>query len=80
MAPRFGCGQRLCCVYQCASVVEYTLPHGVQFHTSKRAQSISPRVQTLAASGFGTRVLVRFNFATVLYRPIRQGLLGRFEI
>jgi hypothetical protein len=74
MAPRFGCGQRLRCVYQCASVVD------VQFHTSKRAQSISPRVQTLAASGFGTRVLVRFNFATVLYRPIRQGLLGRFEI
>jgi hypothetical protein len=39
----------------------------------------------LAASGFGARVFVRFDFAweplgTTLYRRVRQGLLSRFEI
>jgi putative peptide zinc metalloprotease protein len=44
-----------------------------------------PAASALAASGFGTRVFVRFDFAwepvgTMLYRRIRQGLLSRFEI
>mgnify|MGYP001554687393 CR=1 FL=1 len=38
----------------------------------------------LAASGFGARVYVRFDFAwepigTMIYRRLRQGLLDRFE-
>jgi hypothetical protein len=39
----------------------------------------------LAASGFGGRVFVRFDFAweplaMMAYRRIRQGLLGRFQV
>jgi putative peptide zinc metalloprotease protein len=39
----------------------------------------------LAASGFGARVFVRFDFTweplgTTLYRRVRQGLLSRFEV
>jgi putative peptide zinc metalloprotease protein len=42
-------------------------------------------MSALAASGFGARVYVRFDFAweplgTTLYRRVRQGLLARFEI
>ena len=39
----------------------------------------------LAASGFGSRVFVRFDFAwepvaAMIYRRVRQGLLGRFQV
>ena len=41
--------------------------------------------EALAASGFGGRVFVRFDFAweplaVTLYRRLRQGLLGRFQV
>jgi putative peptide zinc metalloprotease protein len=43
-----------------------------------------PDVPVLAASGFGARVFVRFDFAweplgAMIYRRVRQGLLSRFE-
>ncbi len=41
--------------------------------------------EALAASGFGSRVFVRFDFAwepvaAMIYRRVRQGLLGRFQV
>jgi putative peptide zinc metalloprotease protein len=44
-----------------------------------------PGAEALAASGFGARVFVRFDFAweslgTMLYRRVRQSMLSRFEI
>jgi putative peptide zinc metalloprotease protein len=60
---------------------DVVLPDGGSDTRSGSAEAVS----ALAASGFGARVFVRFDFAleplgSMLYRRLRQGLLSRFEI